>query len=249
MVRRGSSSENYRPVQVLGGAEWLEEMAVEEPRKRWELVAAPVLVIALVLIGFGGIFSTMDGDRAPVIPDFSRDLTLVGDALTAAHNSGDLDRFLSLFAADAQLEFSGAPGFFFEGTVSLTRYREFLESWSRVMNEQWEWLDCQLTGNTGAALCQVRITNDWLELLFEEPDRARVTVQMVDGRVTQWDFRGLRSPNDLTVARFEDWTHQLHPILAATMWQSDGSIFPIFTEESARLHLQLGQEYMKQIAS
>ena len=136
MVRRGSSSEGYRPVQVLGGAQWLDEMAVEEPRKRWELVAAPALVIVLVLIGFGGIFSSMDGNRAPVIPDFSRDPTLVGDALTAAHNSGDVDMFLSLFAPDAQLEFSGAPGFFFEGSVSLNQYRNCSSSGGLAIDPQ-----------------------------------------------------------------------------------------------------------------
>ena len=217
-----------------------------KPEKRWELLLVPVAVIALVWVGFAGILSNRNDERTPVIADFSQDLTLVGEALTAAYNSGEVDLFLNLFADEARLEFLGAPGFFSEGSVSPADYRVFIEGWSRIMNEKWEWTDCQRTGNTATALCQVRITNDWFELFFEEPDRARVTVEVVDGKVIQWDLRGLRSPNDVTVARFEDWTRQLHPDLAATMWQSEGSVFPTFTEESARLHLQLGEEYIAQ---
>lgn len=91
----------------------------------------------------------------------------MGEALTKAYNSGDMDLLLGLLAADAQLEFLGAPGFFFERSVSPAEYRGFIEGWSRVMNEEWQWTDCQTTGNAATALCQVRITNDWLELLFE----------------------------------------------------------------------------------
>ena len=115
------------------------------------------------------------------------------------------------------------------------------------MNERWAWVDCQRTG-TGTdtpVQCQVRITNDWLELMAQEPDRASVTFRVEDGTIAQWDHRGLRSPNDVTVAEFEDWTRATHPDEAALMWQGEGSVFPIFTEESARLHLRLGEEYLE----
>ena len=116
---------------------------------------------------------------------------------------------------------------------------------------QRELLPTEGTGNavTDPTLCQVRITNDWLELMGQEPNRARVTIGVVDGMITLWDHRGLRSPGDEAVARFEDWTRRLHHVEAALMWDGEASVTPIFTEESARLHLQLGEEFITQGSS
>ncbi len=173
----------------------------------------------------------------------------MGEALTAASNSGDVDLYLSLFAADAEVAFFG--------DVSLAEQREFVfGGWSQTMNERWEYVDCQRTGNAAAApvLCQVRITDDWLKLMGVEPDRGRVDIQVVDGKITQWDFFGLSSPGDEPGARFEDWTLEHHPVEAALMWENitlnNGVtvVVPIFTEESARLHLQFGEEYKQQIS-
>ena len=241
--------EDQPPIQVVGRSGRADEVAVKKPRKRWGLVAAAATVVAVVSVGVVAMLASGDDVAAPVIPDFSQDVILVGEALTAANNSGDVDLYLSLFAADAEVKFFG-------DTVSAEQREFVLGGWSQTMNERWEYVDCQRTGNAAAApvLCQVRVTNDWLKLMGEEPDRGRVDIQVVDGKITQWDVFFLASPGDEPRARFEDWTLEHHPVEAALMWENltddNGVTFvaPIFTEESARLHLQLGEEYKQQIS-
>ena len=231
----------------------IETQSPEEAGKRgrrWGLAtgAAVVAIASITLL----VTMTIGNDQPePEIPDFSQNETLVGEALTAAYHSGDNDLFLSLFAADAELEFSGAPGLFFGDTITLDRYREFLDNWSQPMNESWEWDACQRTGSAAGSsvVCEVEMTNDWFALMRQQPDRGWVIVQIDDGTITHWDHRGLRSPNDVTVSRFEDWTRQNHPSQAVHMWQSDRSVFPIFSEESAKLHLELGEAYFQEIFS
>ena len=243
-------TEDQPPIRVLSGTGWADEVAVKKPWKHWGLVAAATAVVAVVSVGVIAILTSGDEVAAPVISDLSQDVTLVGEALTAAYNSGDVDLYLSLFAADAEVKFGG-------DTVSLAEQREFvLGGWSQTMNERWEYVDCQRTGSAAAApvLCQVRITDDWLKLMGEEPDRGRVDIQVVDGKITQWGVLFLRSPGDEPRARFEDWTQEHHPVEAALMWENSTddngltSVAPIFTEESARLHLQFGEEYKQQIS-
>ncbi len=240
-------TEDRPPIQVVGRA---DEVVVKKSRKRLGLVAAAATVVAFVSVGVVVALTSGDDVAAPVIPDFSQDVTLVGEALTAAYNSGDIDLYLSLFAADAELEFSHTLGII-GNTISVAEYRGLIAGWSQTVNDHWEWVDCQRTGNavTDPTLCQVRITNDWLELMGQEPNRARVTIGVVDGMITLWDHRGLRSPGDEAVARFEDWTRRHHPVEAALMWDGEASVTPIFTEESARLHLQLGEEFITQGSS
>jgi len=242
--------EDRPPIQVVGGSGRADAAAAKRPKIRWVLVAAAVTVVAVVSFGDLAIPTSEDDAAPPLIPDFSEDVTLVGEALTAAYNSGDVDLYLSLFAADAALEFNAHRGLLVE-MLTLADYRESIGGWSRTMNERWQWLDCQRTGNVPnlPVLCQVRVTSDWLQLMAEEPDRGRVTLLVVDGDITQWEFRALRSPSDDAVARFEDWTRQHHPDEAAAMWAGDFSIVPIFTEESARSHLQLGLEFVTQVSS
>jgi len=243
-------TEDRPPTQVARGVRWADDVAFKKQGRRWVAAAATAAVVGVISLTVLGVLTNTDDVAAPVIPDFSQDVTLVGEALTAAYNSGDIDLYLSLFAADAELEFSHTLGII-GNTISVAEYRGLIAGWSQTLNAHWEWVDCQRTGNavTDPTLCQVRITNDWLELVGQEPNRARVTIGVVDGMITLWDHRGLRSPGDEAVARFEDWTRRLHPVEAALMWDGEASVTPIFSEESARLHLQLGEEFITQGSS
>ncbi len=243
-------TEDRLLIQVVGGKRRDDDAAARRPKIGWVLVAAAVTAVAVISFGDVAFLTSGDDAAGSVIPDFSQDVTLVGEALTAAYSSGDVDLYLGLFAADAELEFNAHRGPLVE-MLTLADYRESIVGWSQTMNERWQWVDCQRTGNVSnlPALCQVRVTSDWLELMAEEPDRGRVTLLVVDGGITQWEYRGLRSPSDDAVARFEDWTREHNPDEAAAMWAGGASIIPIFTEESARLHLQLGLDFVTQASS
>jgi len=213
--------------------------------RRWlvpALAGAAVVILAIVVafVAFGG------GDEPDVItPDFDSDPTLVGEALTVAYNSGDVDAYLGLFAEDAELRFNGGPS-------SLEDIRSGYQGWDRIMNRSSEWSECAPFGSSATAvMCRVAITDPiWINPLLGEPWPGRVVITTTDGEITQYDYSDRDTANRLALSAFKQWTFENYPGQsgAAVMWDPNTPLpLPRFTEESARLHIELGAEYVAQL--
>ncbi len=238
---------------------------LEEPRRRWTVAAAAAFVIAVLIgvgawLAFGGSGDEPDVIDSPIpttgpygLPDFSSDPTIVGAALTAAQNAHDTEVFLSLFAEDAELRFreqvfspadirAGVELPFTGNNYQLDR------SWARIMNES-ESFSCEVNGDR--ALCDVTITSDWLDPLLP-PIPYNVAIQMQEGKLVMFWPSLSDDPADVMQEAFKVWTFENYPEEALLMWRDAdsggaGHATEIRTEESARLHLRLGQEYVAQL--
>jgi hypothetical protein len=170
----------------------------------------------------------------------------VGEALTIAHSSHDPELLLSLFADDARLQFftgdftpdeirSGAA---MSGSAGNFQYDR---GWATVMNERYTYSSCQVNGDR--VLCDLEVTSDWLAPLAP-PTPHTVAVQVRDGKIIDLVLAAVAGPDDDLRADFHRWTFENHPDQASLMWVADWSPVEILTEESARLHLRLGEEYV-----
>jgi hypothetical protein len=211
------------------------------PKPRRWLVPA-LTAAAAVLAAFIIVLAVLD-DGSPDVADFSEDPTLVGEALTAAYNSGDADIYLSLFATDAEVTFNSLPG-------SLEVMRAEYEDWDRIMNRSYEWSNCDDTISRveGRVRCLAAITDPiWISPLLSGPWPAIINIDTADGKITRYDYRDMNTPNVVPLTEFRTWTREAHPEEAAVMWQSGTLPYPITSEESAQLHVDLGEEYVAQL--
>lgn len=234
-----------------------------EPRKRWRgpLIAVATAVVALLIVG-AGFWILADGSReAPVVdepvpttlvPELSSDLSNLGEALTAAHNADDPEVFLSMFAEDAELRFAndvitpdeirtqgpllgGAGHFQYNAS-----YFIYDRTWARIFNERYDYSSCQINGDR--ALCDMTVTTDYLQpLLGSIPHTAAFQVR--DGKIVVFVFSHKSDPSHDIPEDFQDWTQANYPEEAELMWVNDGQAIEVPTEESALLHLRLGEEY------
>jgi ABC-type amino acid transport substrate-binding protein len=239
----------------------IEPPALPEPPRRRRLaaaVAAAVVIAALVGLGAwlayggGGEPDVIDGPLPTTgpygLPDFSSDPVNVGAALTAAQNSHDPEAFLSLLADDAELRSYNdvvSPDDIRAGVVlgpAGTRYG-YDRAWARVMNEE-EFYSCELTGD--GVICDLTSTSDHLEPILP-PIRELIAIQVRDGQITSMQVAGITDSGDAILEDFQAWTFEHHPAEAAVMWSTSNWAEETRTEESALLHLRLGEEYVAQL--
>lgn len=226
-----------------------EQIPVYEPptkQHRAPAVAAAAFVVVLIaglsmwLISVNDRGSGVLEEPTPVaagsgLPDFSADPALAPAALAAAHNSHDIDTYLSVFAEDVELSFYRTP-------VSLDYLRASV-GWAKAMNWIVEYSDCQVNGNRMA--CTVTTTSDWVSPAFA-PIASLAAIHVADGKITRLTFIDQQVPEVQQRRDFQKWTFENHPEDAAQMWTNrDNWPQPVFTEESAKLHLRLGAEYLE----
>jgi len=231
----------------------------KKPRYRRLTAAAVAFVMAAVVIlggwlAFGGT-NDPDVSDSPIpttgpygLPDLSFDLANVGTALTAAQNTHDAEVFLSLFAPNAELRFGNQvvspddlrAGVTLEDAGGRFHYDR---AWARIMNEQEVYSSCEVNGDR--VICDLTSTSDHLKpLLPPIPDI--VAVQIVDGKITLFVVTGVADPSNDILSDFQAWTFENYPQEAALMWISPYFHSEVRNEESALLHLRLGEEYISQ---
>ncbi len=230
------------------------ETIASAPRGRpgWipALVAGLVAAVAITAV----VIATSGGDSDPVagdgtaIPDFSTDLALVGEAVMIAQNNYDPELFLSLFAADAQLMFYNdvySPADMRDGAAIKDRFAghfAYDQTVARLVNEKQTYSGCTVNGDR--VLCDLAISSDVLKGLMP-PVPHTAAFQIQDGKIVLFVVSALAGPDDQIREDFHAWTFENYPEEAALMWEADWRPEPIFSEESARLHLQLGDEYVR----
>jgi hypothetical protein len=218
-----------------------------QSRRRGPLIAAAVAVIVLVVGATAAILTTRGGDdvttRLPesaALPDLVAEPGRVGEALTVAHASGDTDVYVGLFADDAVLSIDGIA-------LSVEDLRTRYVGWDRVMNRRWEHSACEITDNKG--ICQVTMTDDWLTPLLDQPFTGEALVEVAEGEITVYHYLGALKGNQFELAgSFSAWTFLNHPDKAERMWDEYAPSYPIFSQESALLHRQLGEEYIARLS-
>lgn len=232
----------------------------KKPRRRRLAAAAVAAFLIATLVGLGGWLAFGGSDDPNVIdspipttgpyelPDFSSDVAHVGTALTAAQNTHDAEVFLSLFAQDAELRFGNQAvspddiraGVTLEDAGSRFHYDR---AWARIMNEEEVYSSCEVNGDR--VICDLTSTSDHLKpVLSPIPDTA--AVQIVDGKITLFVVVGVDDPSNVILSDFQDWTLENYPQEAGLMWSSPSFPSEVRNEESALLHLRLGEEYVSQ---
>ena len=217
------------------------------------LVGGLVAAVAIAVV----VIATTRGDSEPVagqsagdaalIPDFSIDLAAVGEAVMIAQNTYDPDLFLSLFTTDAELRFFNdvfTPAEIRAGAEmkGAAHHFQYDQAVARLVNEQQTYSSC--TANGDRVLCDLLISNDILAGLMP-PVPHTAAFQIQDGKIALFVVANVAGPDDQIREDFHAWTFENYPEEAALMWQADWSAEEILTEEAARLHLQLGAEYVR----
>ncbi len=227
------------------------------PRWRGPLIAATAAAVALLIVG-AGFWLFADGSReAPVVdepvpttlvPELTSELSNFGEALTAAHNADDPEVFLGLFAEDAEFQAFGSGGLTpdeirtagpLSGTASHFQYDR---GWTRIMNQRYDYSSCQVNGDR--VLCDLTVTSDWLKPLYG-PEPNTIAAQVRDRKIVLFVISGVDDPTNDIRADFHDWTRENYPEEAELMWINDWEDVEVPTEESALLHLRLGEEYVQ----
>lgn len=225
----------------------------QQTRRRWipALVGGLVTAVAIVavVVATGGEDSEPLAGQSPAdaIPDFSTDLAAVGEAVMIADNAYDPELFLSLFATDAELRFGNdvftpaeiRAGAEMTGAASHFAYDQTV---ARILNEQQTYSSC--TANGDRVLCDLAISDDVLKGLMP-PVPHTAAFQIRDGKIVLLVVANVYGPDDEIRENFHAWTFENYPEEAALMWEADWRPEPIVSEESARLHLRLGEEYVR----
>jgi hypothetical protein len=238
----------------------VELAPIQVTRRRLGIAIAVGVFVFAALIGLGVWLAFADRSAPDVIegpipttgpyglPDFSSDPVSVGAALTAAQNTHDPDVFLSLLADDAELRFGiqvVSPDDIRAG-VTLTgaggRY-QYDRAWARIVNEEEVYSSCEANGK--GVICDLESTSDHLKpVLPPIPDI--VGIQVLDGQITLFQVAGVADPSNDILSDFQAWTFENYPEEAALMWTMRNFPEEVRSEESALLHLQLGEEYLAQ---
>ncbi len=233
------------------------------PKRRRNWVPALAGATAVVAAAIVVVFVAIGGEQGPVagVPDIRSDLSNVGEVLTAAHNAEDPEVLLGLFAEDAELQFFGrAPitpadirsGVMLTGPGSNYQYDR---AWARTFNDRYEYSSCRVNGDR--VVCDMTVTTDYLQPLPLRDDAGRpldgfphtVAAQFRDGEIVLFVLSVVADNSYDIIGEFQDWTQENYPEEAALMWVNDWEPVEVPTEESALLHLRLGQEYVQQQGS
>lgn len=184
------------------------------------------------------------------LPDFSTDLSKVGEALTQAMATYDPEVFLSLFADDAVLrtanetfspkELRAAGVLDSQATVF-----QYDRGWARTMNQQQVYSLCEVNGDRVG--CAMVMTSDFLAPIHP-PVEYQAGIQVVDGQIVLLWLSGGSGPHDVVVGAFQAWTYENYPDEAELMWVYEWDSLEIATAESALLHLELGTEYVESLS-
>jgi hypothetical protein len=231
--QRSGTMKTYQDVSEVRDVE--SPTQPRGPRWRGPLIAATAAVVALLIVG------------APttLVPDISPDLSNFGEALTAAHNAADPEVFLGLFAEDAEIRLDNqaltpdevrAAG----PLPGMGSNLQYDRGWITTMNQRYDYSSCQVNGDR--VLCDMTVTSDYLAPLLP-PDPHTVAAQVLEGEIVLFVVSGLFSVVDDIMADFQDWTQDNYPEEADLMWVNDWEAVEVPTEESALLHLRLGEEY------
>lgn len=208
------------------------------------LVGGLVAAVAIAVV----VIATTRGDSEPVAgPDFSTDVAAVGEAVMIAQNAYDPDLFLSLFTTDAELRFFNdvfTPAEIRAGAemTGAAHHFQYDQTVARLVNEQQTYSSC--TANGDRVLCDLLISSDILAGLMP-PVPHTAAFQIQDGKIALFVVSNVAGPDDQIREDFHAWTFENYPEEAALMWEADWRAEEILTEEAARLHLRLGEEYVR----
>jgi hypothetical protein len=243
------TNEDIQQLQHLGAPP-------ERPRLAWRgpLIAAAAAAVVLLVVG-AGLWLVGDGSQdAPVVdepapttvvPALSTDLSNMGEVLTAAHNADDPEVLLGLFSEDAELKLGGdafTPNEIrAEGPLpGIADNYAYDRPFARIFNDRYDYSSCQVNGDR--VLCDMTVTTDYLKPLLGS-FQFSVAIAVQEGKIVQLNVAQTVDPIADLMFDFQDWTQQNYPEEAKLMWVSPANPDAVPTEESALLHLRLGDEY------
>ncbi len=163
--------------------------------------------------------------------ELTDELRSLVDAYEAAFNSGDVDRYIAMYASTVQREASGLGAIWTSSLEDEVRFYEFAQE----MGTSLELIECE-PRDGGLASCRALRRDDLTRAAGIEPAWSILSLGFDDGQVTTWREAMVGYAfYEIALEEFASWLDEAHPEAGGAVVVSTAVTDWIMTAENGRL--------------